>query len=211
VFQRNAAQWTQQAYVKASNTTDSQYFGNSVALSGDGNRLAVGAPGDRSSATGINGDENTLGDPATWSGAVHVFSRTAGQWSKEAYIKASNTDSLDGFGASLGLSADGGALAVGARGEGSNATGIDGNQLNNVGPYTGAAYVFGYDGAGWSQRAYVKASNADVYDAFGLDIALSGDGSTLAVTAKGEDSAATGVGGAQSDNSAGDAGAVYLY
>jgi hypothetical protein len=40
---------------------------------------------------------------------------------------------------------------------------------------------------------------------------LSGDGSTLAVGALGEDSSATGIGGSQADDSAALAGAVYLY
>src|SRR5690606_9618911 len=46
------------------------------------------------------------------------------------YIKASNTDAGDGF-RRVSLSADGNTLAVGAPGEDSNATGINGNQDNN--------------------------------------------------------------------------------
>jgi hypothetical protein len=46
---------------------------------------------------------------------------------------------------------------------------------------------------------------------FGWSVALSADGSTLAVGARNEDSNATGLNGNQADNSAGDSGAVYLY
>ena len=63
----------------------------------------------------------------------------------------------------------------------------------------------------WSQAAYVKASNPDAGDSFGKSVALSGDGSTLAVGARTEDSNANGIDGDQADNSAPEAGAVYLY
>jgi hypothetical protein len=49
----------------------------------------------------------------------------------QTYIKASNTDAADRFGWAVSLSADGQTLAVGAPFEDSNATGIDGNQLDN--------------------------------------------------------------------------------
>ncbi len=58
---------------------------------------------------------------------------------------------------------------------------------------------------------YVKASNTNASDFFGISVALSADGNTLAVGALLEASAATGVGGDQTDNTAGSAGAVYLY
>jgi len=57
----------------------------------------------------------------------------------------------------------------------------------------------------------VKSSNSDAGDAFGFSVSLSADGSTLAVGATGEASAATGLNGDQSDNSLPGTGAVYLY
>jgi hypothetical protein len=61
----------------------------------------------------------------------------------------------------------------------------------------------------WSQQAYIKALNTGTGDEFGFSVALSGD--TLAVGAVLEASAATGVGGDQDDDTAGDAGAVYVF
>ena len=61
---------------------------------------------------------------------------------QQAYVKASNTGANDEFGQSIALSADGTTLAVGAVGEGSNATGIGGNQANNSAPLAGAVYVY---------------------------------------------------------------------
>ena len=62
-----------------------------------------------------------------------------------------------------------------------------------------------------SAIGYFKASNTGLRDFFGFAVALSGDGNTLAVGARDEESNATGVGGDQSDNSADASGAVYLY
>ena len=114
----------EQAYLKASNTDRGDYFGFSVSLSGD--TLAVGAPFEDSSATGVDGNQND--DSAQDSGAVYVFTRSNGVWSQQAYLKASNTDSYDNFG-SVSLSGD--TLAVGAPFEDSNATGVDGDQNDN--------------------------------------------------------------------------------
>src|SRR5699024_5968785 len=102
------------------------------------------------------------------------------------------------FGASVALSRDGNTLAVGAYGEDSKATGIDGDQGDDSASSAGAVYVFVRDEGGtWTQEAYIKASNPDAHDRFGTSVALSRDGNTLAVGAKGEASSATGIGGNQ--------------
>lgn len=115
-------------YFKASNTEANDYFGTSIALSSDGNTLAVGAPYEDSA--NINGnpvdDCNTASPPncARESGAVYVYTRSGAVWSQQAYVKASNAGAGDAFGESVALSADGNTLAVGASGEDS-ATGVN--------------------------------------------------------------------------------------
>lgn len=210
VFVRNNQDaWSQQAYVKASNSGG--YFGSGVALSDNGNVMAVGAQGERSNATGING--NQLDQSLPGAGAVYVFMRDGqGVWSQDAYVKASNTGLTDEFGRHVSLSADGITLAVASRLEASNATGINGDQTDNSLNTSGAAYVFVRNAQlEWMQSAYVKASNTGFGDEFGVGLALSGDGSSLAVGAQGESSTATGIGGDASDDSAPYSGAVYLY
>jgi cysteine-rich repeat protein len=197
------------AYVKASNTEGSDYFGYSIALSADGTTLAVGGVIEDSAATGIDGDQAS--NAAQQSGAVYVFVRSGATWVQQAYLKASNTGAGDDFGFSVALSADGSTLAVGAIAESSAATGIDGNQADNTASVSGAVYVFTRSGATWSQQAYVKASNTGTSDQFGWSVALSCDGSTLAVGARLEDSAATGIDGNQADNTITDSGAVYVF
>jgi cysteine-rich repeat protein len=208
VFARTGTQWRQDAYIKASNSDPNDLFGSAVALSADGNTLAVGAYNERSAATGINGDQtgNTIG----LAGAAYVFTRAGGAWSQDAYVKASNTGS-DIFGFSVALSGDGRTLAVGAYGEASAARGVGGDQLDNSMPSAGAVYVYTRGAAGWSQEAYVKASNTEANDLFGYAVALSGDGATLAVGANLEDGAARAVDGDESSNGAGDAGAAYVF
>jgi len=196
-------------YVKAANTGSWDLFGYAVALSGDGDTLAVAARDESSSATGLNGDQAS--DNAGDSGAVYVFTRNAGQWSQQAYVKASNTGASDQFGWSLALSADGDTLAVGASLEDGTESGLHALDYLNGALDSGAAYVFTRESGAWSQQAYVKASNTEPSDRFGRSLALSADGDSLVVVAPGEDSSATGLGGDQTDDSAEAAGAVYLY
>jgi hypothetical protein len=208
----SASTLRQVAYVKASNPGEEDHFGHSIALSGDGTTLAVGAPMESSGARGINGKgEDESGDS---SGAVYVYSRSGTGWTQQAYLKASNAGSDDQFGFAVTLSGDGNTLAVSAPYEDSAATGINGNQADNSMPNSGAVYVFSRSRSTWSQQAYVKASNTgekDEGDEFGYSVALSVDGNTLAVGAIGEDSAAKGINGNQADNSANGAGAVYVF
>jgi hypothetical protein len=203
VFVRSGGVWSQQAYLKASNTAAGDSFGGSVAIAGD--TVVVGAPGEGSNATGVNGDQSNKG--AGDSGAAYVFVRSGGVWSQQAYLKASNTDANDFFGESVAISGD--TVVVGASFESSNATGVNGNQTNNSAPLAGAAYVFVSSGGVWSQQAYLKASNTEEVDQFGVSVAISGD--TVVVGAIYEASNATGVNGNQSDNSDRGAGAAYVF
>ena len=215
VFTRAGTTWSQEAYVKALSTDPEDHFGYAVALAADGNTLAVGADGEDSDATGVNGTDAELSNQGQLAGAAYVFTRSGTDWSQQAYIKASNTDSntfaRDFFGKAVALSSDGDTLAVGAPGEDSASVGINGDQADNSAADAGAVYVFTRAGGSWSQQAYVKASNTAASDGFGSALALAGDGATLAVGAASEDSAATGIGGDQADDTASAAGAVYLY
>ena len=71
VFTRSGTTWTQQAYVKASNTDASDRFGSDVSLSNDGNSLAVGAAQEGSNAAGIGGDQSN--NSASKTGAVYLY------------------------------------------------------------------------------------------------------------------------------------------
>ncbi|CAN5502218.1 hypothetical protein BH20VER3_BH20VER3_04510 [soil metagenome] len=203
VFVRDGDTWTQQAYLKASNTDIADEFGFSVAISGT--TVVVGAVYESSNATGVNGDETD--DSLISAGAAYVFVRNDDTWTQQAYLKASNTVIGNFFGGSVAVSSD--TVVIGAIGDPSSATGVNGDQNNNDAPISGAAYVFVRNGDTWSQQAYLKASNTDPGDEFGFSVAASG--STAIVGARLESSKAVGVNGDQTDNSAFGAGAAYVF
>ncbi|MFT6904501.1 MAG: hypothetical protein ACJAS1_001155 [Oleiphilaceae bacterium] len=124
------------------------------------------------------------------------------------YVKSNFPIQGNQFGHKVSFSGDGSTMAVAALGDTSNATGIGGEQDNNGAGKSGAVYIFIKAGLSWQQQAYIKASNTEAGDGFGSSLALSEDGSTLAVGAVFEDSNAI---GDQSNNSAPNAGAVYVF
>ncbi len=206
VFSRSGSTWTQQAYIKAANTGINDQFGVSVALAGDGNTLAIGANQEKTASNGVN---SLPDDNATDAGAVYVFNRSGGLWGQQAFLKASNTGNLDEFGISVALASDGNTLAVGAFKESSSSTGID-SLPNDDAQFSGAVYLFSRSSAAWSEQAYVKASNTGTSDRFGVSVALTEDGDTLAVGAQWEDSTTTGI-NSTPDELTPSSGAVYLY
>lgn len=206
VFTWGGTQWESQAYLKPRVLDPADQFGASVGLSALGDTLVVGAPGE-DGGPGHDVEDNSVAG----SGAAYVFKRHGTTWMLQDYLKAAKPGVDDGFGTAVAISADGNTVAVGALGEDSRATGVDGDPLDNTLTDSGAAYVFTTDGMAWTQAAYLKAAHPDKADRFGEDLALSGDGAVLAIGASGEDSAALGVGGDQADNTATNAGAAYVF
>lgn len=206
VFVKSGGVWTLEAALAPANAGPGDGFGSSVAIAGD--TLIVGAPGEDSSATGVHsgaGADNT----APNSGAAYIFVRSGGVWTQQAYIKASNTDAGDAFGGAVAASAN--RVVVGAIEEASQGTGIDSPlEADNSRSTAGAAYIFERAGSTWSQAAYLKASNTDQGDQFGVTVAASGD--TVVVGADREAGAGPGVNpGNQSDNSLIKSGAAYVF
>ena len=150
-----------------------------TSFDADGDLLFAGTPFDRGNARGVNAvpvDQSLNG-----SGAAFAFAKdSAGAWTQEAYFKASNAEIGDAFGYSVAIS--GATAVVGAPGEDSAVTGINGDESNNGAPESGAAYVFvrGSDGS-WTQEAYLKPVDTLTGAGFGYSVAFDGD--TIAVSA----------------------------
>ena len=125
---------------------------------------------------------------------------TVDPWMQDAYLKASNPNLNDYFGQSVAI--DGDTAVVGAPGEESNGT----SQTDNSQSQAGAAYVYVKSGGVWTQQAYLKASNVEGGDVFGIAVGISGD--TIVVGASYE---ASGNAANQNDNSASGAGAAYVF
>ncbi|HIA00587.1 MAG TPA: hypothetical protein EYN66_01515 [Myxococcales bacterium] len=109
IFVRTGTLWTQQAYIKGLSADADDEFGASLALHKD--LLVVGAYGDDSNAQGVGG--NPMDNSATESGAAYVFRRSGVMWSAEAYLKASNAATNDGFGTHVAVYKD--TVVVGAK------------------------------------------------------------------------------------------------
>ena len=133
--------------------------GRSVALSSDGTKLAVGAPHNNG-----NGSE---------SGHVRVYGFSSGAWSK----LGSDIDgeaASDRSGTSVSLSSDGTKLAVGA------------HQNDGNGQSAGHTRLYQYSSGAWSQLGSDIDGEAE-YDNSGQSVALSSDGTRLAVGAPAND------------------------
>lgn len=255
IFIRREDGWMQQALMKNSNAQQGDAFGASIALSADGNSMVVGASGEDSNATGVNADQSNdtcyyFKDPdyiiepeckeagkyairgLVDNGAAYVFKRVNNIWEQEAYLKPSSTFIGTAFGASVDISGDGNTLVVGAAGDASNATTVNGNTTQHIDyANTGAAYVFHRSGANWQQEAFIKPSTLTRHSGVGLVsngngtfgiqvneggqfggfVNLSQDGNTLAVGSFRESSNAKGINGDEGDTSMERAGAVFVY
>jgi trimeric autotransporter adhesin len=192
VFRRGATGWLQEAYIKPAHAQVGAQFGYRVALSGKGNVLLVGAPGDSSGGSGLAADPQA-GPPVTNSGAVHVFERDVnGQWAQVTYMKAEAPAAEARFGKSLSLSQDGTRAAVG----------------HPDGAGGGRASLYRRQLDGWEFHQVVQGSNTEGGDAFGEVVQLDPEGETLVVGAWGEDGSTDTAG---TDNGASASGAVYVF
>ncbi len=191
IFKRDSStgEWSQDAYLKASNAGDDDLFSYNVFISGD--YAIVGAHNEDNSSTTINNTDNasiTDEGTASGSGAAYIFKRdsSTGEWSQDAYLKASNAGSSDEFGQSVSISGD--YAVVGAVGEDNSSTTInntDNASITDEGTASGsgAAYIFKRDSSTgeWFQDAYLKSPYGKVSDSFGKSVAI--DGSTVMVGA----------------------------
>ena len=163
-------------------------FGSGVSLSGDGNKLAVGAM--RSGRKG----------------RIYLFTIGGVKWGDTITQKENFTygGSGDNFGNSVSLSDNGEKLAIGASIY-KDESGLDADRKRR-----GAVYLFTVDWSNGNTVEKLKISNdlpgvsLSENDNFGFGVSLSNDGKMLAVSASYDDAG---------DDSNGNAnrGAVYLY
>jgi hypothetical protein len=176
-------------------------FGQFLALSGDGNTLVVSAIYDSSAASATDDSETENGVP--FSGAAYVFARDGDSqtWLMQAFLKASDAAEYAFFGDAIAVSDNGSTVAVGAWGSSAGAA-----SGGNVYVYTKTPASSGYVNTASFQSA--KTSGGD---GFGSCVALSDDGTTLAVSASFEGGGATGINGTGVGDGAAGSGAVYVF
>lgn len=175
VFRRTGSAWSLESRLKPERA-EAKFFGTAVALSADGQTLAVGTPDDETGRPAAPDQ----GPGGIRSGAVDVFRREGATWKQEGFLKASNAAASAQLGFSLALSADGERLVVGAPGESTWGAGAACWGFNGGASGSGAVYVFGRSAGTWSEEVMLKPLASRAYDGFGVALALSADGETLA-------------------------------
>jgi hypothetical protein len=143
VFVRIWSSWNKQAKLMDIDGVAGDFFGFSVAISG--NSIAVGADGDDD-----NGED---------SGSTHVFVRDERSWSHQAKLMAADGAAGKSFGYSVSLSGD--RIVAGAYGDDDN------------GRFAGSVYLFERRGAAWGKGRKVRASDGAAGDCFGYAVAIS--------------------------------------
>jgi len=163
VFQKAETSWSQVVRLKAGDGATDDFFGTSVAISGD--TVVVGACYD-------DIDTNTN------QGSAYVFEKVPIGY-KVVRLTASDGEADDSFGYSVAISGD--TVVVGAR---YDDIGTNNNQ--------GSAYVFEKPGSGWATTsnytARLTANDGATGDRFGGSVAISGD--TVVVGAYGDEGSA---------------------
>jgi len=146
VFVHAPGKWTPEAKLIGSENSAFDNFGISVAMKGD--TIVCGAFG--------NSDLNQ-----TEVGSAYVFRRVAGLWNQEQELTASDGASLARFDLSVAMNEDN--IAVGADGDA------------ELGFFSGAVYVFTFDGSNWIQQQKLHAHDAQASASFGFHLAMSGN------------------------------------
>jgi hypothetical protein len=220
VYIKSGSTWIEQAKLLASDAAGSDAFGESIAISADGNTVIIGAYSEDTSPNSNNG-------------AAYVFTRSGTTWTEQAKLLVSDRENSDALGLYQGvsLSADGNTALVGASFRSSTPaayvftrsagtwtqqqkltpstsggqfgwsvslssdgnTALIGASLDDTSPNlsNGAAYVFTRSGSTWTQQAKLLASDRADGDRFGFSVALSGDGTTAIIGSVNEDTGAT--------------------
>ncbi|HEX5883842.1 MAG TPA: FG-GAP repeat protein [Pyrinomonadaceae bacterium] len=201
VFEKTASGWQQLQKLTSSDSASHQFFGVSVAI--DGDRIVIGAWGDqnagvfsgaayvfaRSGSTWVEeqkltGSENSFADgfgksvaiegdtivvgafgnsdvPQTEVGSAYVFRRTQAGWVEQQELTAS--DAAAGMRFALSVDISNGTIVAGG----------DGN--SELGFFSGAVYVFTFDGSSWVEEQKLQAQDAAESASFGYHVAISGD------------------------------------
>ncbi|MCP4420127.1 MAG: tandem-95 repeat protein [Chloroflexi bacterium] len=206
IFTRSGSTWSQQAKLTASDGAADDYFGQSVAVSGD--TVVIGAWGD--------------GDDGFRSGSAYIFTRSGNTWSQQAKLTASDGAAEDYFGYFVAISGD--TAVIGAWGDDDSGSAyiftrsgstwsqqakliasdaaaddvfgtsvaasgdtviIGASRDDDNGNSSGSAYIFTRSGSTWSQQAKLTANDGAADDIFGISVAVSGD--TAVIGAYGDD------------------------
>ena len=166
VFVLSGGKWEQQGPKLTGTGDEPIYFGNSVALSANGNTALVGAY-----ETAVGGKEAEGFDQ----GAVYVFTRSSEKWTQQEVLLSGEKEHYVEFGWSVALSGDGKTAIVG------------GPEIGNGTPHAGHVWFFTHSEIEkkWNQQGTTLTGATD--EELGSAVALSGtEGNTALIGAEGE-------------------------
>lgn len=161
IYTREGNNWTEAIRLVPSDATAESYFGESVAISGDGNTVAIGA----------HLADTTSPD----TGAVYIYRNINGTWVQSYKVMSTEVNTGDKFGLCVSLNSNGTLLTVAA-------------ESVSGGPSTsGGCYLFALTEAGWTQQSVLLSTDIEVGDGFASSSAISGDGSTIIMGSPNDD------------------------
>lgn len=156
VFTRSGSTWSQQQVITHASPIGADQFGSSVAITKDGNLLAIGVP--RRGASDY--------------GEVQIHTRSAGVWSLQTTLTDSAPQTDDLLGASVALNGNGTILIAGMP------------QFDSAGAGTGDALIFYRTGASWSSGTkIITGPGAPLYQRRGADVAINNSGNRVMIGA----------------------------
>ncbi len=155
IYNWTGSAWNQTKITPSDGVTG-DCFGQSVAISSDGNTAIIGAY-----ASDIHGG----------SGSAYIYNWTGSAWNQTKKLTASDGATGDHFGQSVAVSSDGSKIVIGAYTDDDN------------GDKSGSAYIYNWTGSTWNQTK-ITPSDGAARDNFGWSVAVSSDGSTVIVGAQ---------------------------
>ena len=168
VYLRSGTTWTLEQEINNPTPVASDYFGTSVSIDSDGNRVIIGA---RLEDTG-----------ASAAGSVYVYSRSGTTWSLEQEINNPTPVASDEFGHSVNIDSSGSRVIIGTPYED---TGADA---------AGSVYVYSRSGTTWTLEQEINNPSAVIDDWFGYSVDINSDGLKIIVSAYLEDTGADAAG-----------------
>src|SRR6056300_1717713 len=169
IFTKSGGSWDTGTRIVASDAQAGDYFGRTVAISGDGNTVIAGA----------YYEDGPPSSPVGNSGSAYIFTRTNGSWDTGTKITNPDPGPNDYFGFGIALSGDGNTAIVGAY--------QDDGPPSAPAPDSGSVYIFTRTNGSWDTGTKIRAPNPGPGDWFGFIVSISSDGNTFITGAFNED------------------------
>ena len=145
IFFRNGTSWKEQAKLTASDPAEGNFFGRTVAISGD--YAIVGSPFNDDGGKDV--------------GSAYIFFRNGTTWKEQVKLIAGDAEEGDQLGSDVAISGD---YAI-----------IGSPADDDAGSKSGSAYIFFRSGNTWLEQAKLTAGDAAEKDNFGSAVAISED------------------------------------